>query len=295
MRRTFLALLAIGAAGASLFVAHGLLFARGDRPLSGPARHGSSEAESFEGETIAILAWHIAKGFVHRGGLRFAPRAEVAGRLGRLAGLIRSRRPDLVFLSEAVLECGAAPGNQVAFLAEATDMPFWVFGENYSFGLPFLRIVGGNAILSRRPLEAVGNPSLPGRRPFYITRNNRRILLCAMPIRGERILLGAIHNDSFDPANNLLQVRWILDSLRGRPAILAGDFNARPHEAPLRLLRDSKLFTGAIEGPPTFPADGPDQRIDYILAPREWELLEHEAIPDSASDHLPVFSRFRVR
>ena len=45
----------------------------------------------------------------------------------------------------------------VPFVAH-TDLQYWAFGENFNFGLPFYRVVGGNAILSRWPIEPVGNP-----------------------------------------------------------------------------------------------------------------------------------------
>jgi hypothetical protein len=44
-------------------------------------------------------------------------------------------------------------------------MHAWVFGENYNFGLPFARMVGGNAILARRRCARL-RTSLPGRQPF---------------------------------------------------------------------------------------------------------------------------------
>ena len=185
--------------------------------------------------------------------------------------------------------------NQITTLAETTGMSFWVFGENYNFGLPFYRIVGGNAILSRWPLEAAANPSLAGRQPFYITKNNRRILWCAMMINGENILLGSVHNDSFNLTNNQAQVRQILDYLDGRPTILAGDFNARPQETPMQLFRESGQFVWAFDGPLTFPTSNPRQKIDFILAPAAWELIDHRVLQSSASDHLPIISTFRVK
>ncbi len=173
-------------------------------------------------------------------------------------------------------------------------MHAWGFGENYNFGIPFYRIVGGNAILSRFPLEPVENIPLAGRQPFYVTSNNRRMLWCAANIAGQRLLLAAVHTDSFNPDNNLRQTRQMLDYLDGRPAVLAGDFNAKPSEPSIELLERSGLFTGAVEGPLTFPARAPEQRIDFIFAPNSWELVEHRVIQNQASDHLPVVSTFRI-
>lgn len=290
-----LAGLILAVTGGGLFVLNGLWLAHRETPLTGQTPRQSAPQAPFEGETLTIMAYNIAKGFVHQGGLSFAAPDEVRPPLQSIAELIKAEQPDLVFLSETILECGPAPVNQITTLAEATGLPFWAFGENYNIGLPFYRIVGGNAVLSRWPLHAVANPSLAGRRPFYITRNNRRILWCAMPINDEPLLLGAVHNDSFNPVNNLAQVRQILDYLDGRPALLAGDFNACPHEPPMQLLRETGQFSGAFDGPFTFPAAAPQQKIDYILAPAAWQLLEHRVLPGTASDHRPIISTFRVQ
>lgn len=155
--------------------------------------------------------------------------------------------------------------------------------------------MGGNAILSQQPLETVANPSLAGRKPFYVTKNNRRLLYCAMTINGEKILLGSVHNDSFNLTNNLAQARQILDYLDGRSAILAGDFNARPREAPMQLFRASGQFIRAFDGPLTFPTTNPQQKIDFILAPASWELLDHRVLQSDASDHLPIISTFHLK
>src|SRR5262249_35724492 len=162
---------------------------------------------------------------------------------------------------EVVFECAPCPVNQVVELAEQTGMHAWAFGENYNVGLPFYRVAGGNAILARRPLEPVANLSLAGRRPFYATSNNRRAMFAAARLRAQRVLLASLHNDSFSISNNLRQTRQLLDFVGDRPAILAGDFNSRPSERPIEAVRASGRFSGAFEGPNTFPARGPHKRI----------------------------------
>ena len=49
-----------------------------------------------------------------------------------------------------------------------------------------------------------------------------------------------------------------------------------------------------MQGEATFPSDVPTQRIDYVFAPRSWELIEHRVLDDRTSDHRPVVSVFRV-
>lgn len=288
----FLFLLGGAALTGGSFVFNGLILARNETPLSGVTSHPPAIASSTP--QIKILAYNIAKGFVHKGGMAFAGQDVVARRIQKIADVIMIEQPDMVFLSEIVFECGPCPVNQVISLAEATGMHAWAFGENYNFGLPFYRIVGGNAILSRFPVEPVDNPSLAGRKPFYVTSNNRRMLWCTTQIGGQQVLLTAVHTDSFHLANNLVQTQQLLDYAGERAAIMAGDFNAQPQEPSIRLIRDSGRFTGAFDGPFTFPANAPEQRIDFIFAPAGWELVEHHVVQSQASDHLPVVSTFRI-
>lgn len=278
-----------------LFALNGLVLATQETPIvkstGHPAKIISADTEGIE---LKILAYNIAKGFIHKGGLSFNTPETVTQRLEQIVEIIRAEQPDLVFLSEIIFECSASPGNQVVMLAEATGMHAWGFGENYNVGVPFYRIIGGNAILSRFPLEPVENISLAGRKPFYVTTNNRRMLWCATQIAGQRILLAAVHTDSFNPANNFRQTQQILAYLNGRPAILAGDFNANPPEPSIQVLEHSGYFSGTIEGPFTFPANAPDQRIDFIFAPVSWTLVKQRVIQSPASDHLPVVSTFQI-
>ncbi|MEX0775693.1 MAG: endonuclease/exonuclease/phosphatase family protein [Phycisphaeraceae bacterium] len=293
--KTVLAVLCLVALPIVLFVINGTLLSYGQRPLLGTTTHAAAPlADEAAPVIVKVLSYNIAKGFVHQGGLCFADRQVVAARMERIAALINAEQPDMVFLSEAVLECGPCPVNQVTMLAQATGMHAWAFGENFNIGVPGYRMVGGNAIFSRWPLEAVGNPSLAGRRPFYITRNNRRLLWCAVHLAGRWVLLASVHNDSFNPANNLIQTRELLDFAPHEEALIAGDFNAQPHEPSMTLLRDSGRFAGMFDGALTFPSDEPRQRIDFILAPARWELLEDRVLDSDASDHRPVVAVFRI-
>ena len=244
---------------------------------------------------VKIMAYNIAKAFVNEDMPRFTERSTVVERLDRIADVIRAESPDLVFLSEVVWETPYNSVNQVRHLASACGFRYYAFGENSNVGLPFFRYVGGNAILSRWPLYNGDNPDLPGRQPFWVTRNNRRVLMADADIDGARVRCIAAHFDSFQLDNNLRQVRRILDGLDGWPTLVAGDFNARPGTPSMRAWAESGRFSGSINGPHTSPADKPDRRIDYVLAPREWRELSHHTTGGGASDHLAVVSVFRFR
>lgn len=293
--RTLLAAVAAVLLVAGLVTLNGLVLADRQAPrvreLAGVA---AAPAAGGPGE-VTVVAYNVAKGFAHRGGLRFDSREAVEARLRKMAAAVTPERPDLVFLSEALTELGPCPVDQVELFARECGLPHVASGENYNLGVPGYRVVGGNAILSRYPLTAVANIDLAGRQPFWVTKNNRRALFASAELGGKAVLLGALHNDSFDRRTNAAQARQLLDFIADRPCVLAGDFNSRPGEEPMRLFRESGKFAGAFDGPPTFFEGARAERLDYVLAPPAWELLEARVIADDTSDHRPLVCRFRVR
>jgi endonuclease/exonuclease/phosphatase family metal-dependent hydrolase len=292
-RRVILGFTAFVVVGFGLFVLNGAFLANGEQPTGGQVDGKASPRK--KGNEIKVFAWNIAKCFMHNGGLSFVSTADVKSRLAEMARLIRGEDPDLVFLSEVVTECTLCNVDQVQYLARETGMTHWAFGENFNYGMPFLRIVGGNAILSKAPLQPVANPDLAGRRSFFFTRNNRRMLWCTASLGEVEVLLGAVHTDSFDLENNHRQTRQILAYSERRETLLAGDFNAEPQGDSLAAVLRSGRFSGAIDGPGTFPSDHPDRRIDYVFAPKDWTLIDHRVIPVETSDHRPVVSVFRIQ
>ena len=278
-----------------LFVLNGLVLAHRETPVSGRAGNSAVADAPDNVTTIKLFALNMAKGFVQRGNFSFQKPALVRERMRQIVELIQQEQPDIAFLSETIFECAPCPVNQVTTLAEQTALSYWLFGENYNIGLPFYRLSGGNAILSRWPLTPVTNLSLIGRKPFYVTKNNRRMLFGQIRLNQQDILLGAVHNDSYSLRNNLAQTQQMLQFLGRRPAFLGGDFNAQPHEPPIRLLAASGQFSGAFDGALTFPTKNPQQKIDFLFAPSDWECIEYRTIPSSVSDHLPIISVFRKR
>jgi endonuclease/exonuclease/phosphatase family metal-dependent hydrolase len=252
----------------------------------------ASGTPTADGE-VRIMAFNIAKGFVYLGRGRFAEAGEVRARLDGIAAMVRAENPDLLFLSEIAWEAGWGGVNQVTYLATHTGLTNWAFGENFCLGFPGHRLVSGNAILTRLPdLRALANPDLPGHRPFYVTRNNRRALVAEGLIGGEPVRLYALHNDSFVPTNNLAQMRWLLTDAAGHRSIMAGDFNETPRSPSLRALLDTGAFAGVTDGPPTMPNTNPDRTIDYIFAPADWRVLRHAVLTNDVSDHCAVVTAF---
>jgi endonuclease/exonuclease/phosphatase family metal-dependent hydrolase len=292
-RVPLVALLLLVVVPLGLFTLNGTVLATGEQALVGIY---ADIRPAPPGETVTVVSYNVAKGFAHKSGLSFDTKENVQARMKRMADAVRGENPDLVFLSEVMTEATPCPVNQVQEFARGVGLNHWAFGENYNFGLPFCRVVGGNAILSRTPLLPAANISLAGRKPFWETKNSRRALFATTELHGRAVLLVSLHNDSFSRANNAVQVRELLAFVADQPCVLAGDFNAEPAWESMTLLKESGRFVGAFDGPPTFPADKPEKRIDYVFAPRDWEHLGTRVIDEpTASDHRPVVARFRVK
>ncbi|MDG9682915.1 endonuclease/exonuclease/phosphatase family protein [Streptomyces sp. DH18] len=103
-----------------------------------------------------------------------------------------------------------------------------------------------------------------------------------------------------DPAVRVAQVadtRRIMAEDRG-PRILLGDFNAEPDAPELAPLW--RELADADPGAPTFPAQDPVKRIDFVAVskggPRAGITVRKAWVPETvASDHLPVVADLLVR
>lgn len=244
-----------------------------------------------EKSTLCVAALNLAKLGFYSGGWSFESRGVLEARLELVAEALREIDADLVCLSEIVESGGPVPVDQVRGLAERGGYRCHVYVPNYDFGLPFLRVSSGNAILSRLPLRRARGQQLSGQRPFWAPTNNRRVLWCEVEVEGQWTSLASIRNDSFDLVQNAAQVEELLDQLGHTGALLAGDFNATPDSEPGRLWRAEASLGFPSGGAPTYPAFAPSRRIDEVAWPASWELLEQGVFDCGVSDHLGVFVR----
>ena len=298
LRRLIVTLLLLGLGMVGLFVLNGTTGWRA--PQMSETQQATPKAPVTE---LRVMAYNIAKCFAYTGATSFRETKAVKACLDEIAKVIQDARADLVFLSEVVFECGPAPVNQVEHLAQATGLVHWSYGDNFSYGLPFFRIRAGNAVLSRFPLKGVQVQQLVPGAPFYKPTNNRRLLWVDVQLADRTLRAGAVRNDSFSLKNNHRQVEQILklldqeDPSKRRPTLLAGDFNAELSDPSMQTFLGSGRFITALNGPPTFPAgpgETPRRKIDFVLAPKRWRLIEHRVVQDQPSDHLPILSVFEL-
>lgn len=203
--------------------------------------------------------------------------------LDRTAALIRASGADIALLQEVDNATRRSGGvDQAAALAEKTALPYHGFGRNITYAGGGY----GNAILSRFPLGSVSNHLLP-RLP--VTTEQRGALFAEVQIGEHRITLINTHY----PLTRLERcsaTRYLL-GLIGKvsgPLILGGDLNAEDTAPEIISLRSALIDPAPLPAAPTFPADVPTSRIDYLLYRGPDVTTSFAVLETLVSDHRPV-------
>ena len=233
---------------------------------------------------------------------------------------------DLVGLNEVFHPAPTAHGPALALLARRLGMHF-AFGPTIAAAPQPAHPPYGNALLSRWPILAFAAHHL-----VPMTAYGQRGLLevrVQLP-NGQPFTVYVTHLDHRSEALRLEQwaaaYTW-LSRDRTRPHLLIGDLNAlseadyptpdalsrlaayqaeRGWPAPSFELMARVLKAGYVDAVaacgggqvPTYPAQTPERRIDYILSPRLWAVAIGQcgrvisAAAQAASDHLPVYAEF---
>lgn len=230
---------------------------------------------------VAMQSGHFYKEWFYHG---FFP-SFIKQHLDKVAEIIREEKPDIVVLTEMPQEMLPLEERLVAYLADKSGMHSWTFNENNDQLIGFIRYIGGNAILSRYPLQC--NPQPPNGLPSPLATLN---------LSSGLIWVAGVHNDHKSWQVNLNQTTQIIGVLGNHPSILAGDFNVPPESPSIRLLEASELFSGEFHGPPTSSvlSDNLPVTNDYIFAPATWTLIDHRVIANKISDHKAVVSVFKI-
>ena len=201
----------------------------------------------------------------------------------------------------------------------------WVPSPGLSPARHIGSVVSGQAILSRYPIERVARHALaqPDSNSWIYNRFYlHRALLEARVKVAPELTLRVInaHLEAFARRNrqrHAQTLRRLIEAER-TPTLVLGDMNSIPPEAPQRKnfpdepdtdfsadttmptllgtrLRDTlTAVAGKTEHYPTFTAANPSRRLDYILAERDWPVMDAHVPAVVASDHLPVVTKLRV-
>ena len=146
----------------------------------------------------------------------------------------------------------------------------------------------GIGILTAGPYISVQKLMLP---QASATEEPRALLLATIEAGGDTIVFASTHL-SLSAQSRRMQAEFIareIGSLRF-PALLGGDFNAGPNAPEIETMtRTGKML---CDRQPTFPADGPEIRLDYLFGfpAGKWRLESTRVGPSEFSDHRAVVS-----
>lgn len=195
----------------------------------------------------------------------------------RLAGVIKKLKPDIVALQEVDFGTERASGvDQAKRLAKLCRM-------HYAFGqaMPHQGGQYGEAILSRFPIQKTFVHPLP----YFLEREPRAAIEVVIEPAGIGPIsfVGTHLCHQSDELRTLQTQRLsqLFPAEKGGPAILAGDFNARPGSEPMNVLLTNG-WTDTV---------APRSVIDYVLvrACDPWVVQEVIILDEPiASDHDPV-------
>ena len=199
----------------------------------------------------------------------------------RTAAVIIKEMPDIVALQELDSMTKRSKYHyQLGELASRTS-----YHDIFGKAIDFNEGTYGVGILSRElPLSTKSIP-LPGDEP--------RILLV---VEMKNYVLACTHLD-LEEEPRLESVPLIIDEAKlwEKPFILAGDFNDSV-DSPL-LQEITKHFTINSGPEPTFPADEPNERIDFIATFNNCNVKTLESVvidEPAASDHRPVNVKLKL-
>jgi endonuclease/exonuclease/phosphatase family metal-dependent hydrolase len=199
----------------------------------------------------------------------------------RIANVITGLAPDIVALQELDSVTNRSGQTDVLLrLSELTQM-YAVYGASISFD-------GGKygiGILSKQPPLSWKRIPLPGREEL------RSLLLVELPD-----YIFCCTHFSLTEEDCIASTSLIEEALKtyNKPVVLAGDINATPESPVLEIFRKNwKILSDPAQ--PTFPADKPEETIDYLFGylPDKFTYFVRKtqvANEPVASDHRPVFA-----
>ncbi|RPK61863.1 Endonuclease/Exonuclease/phosphatase family protein [Streptomyces sp. ADI96-02] len=294
---SLLASTAVATARAANPVARSLSFPAA-LPASSPASLPAATARNEEGVPLRVATWniHAGTGTDHA----FDPE--------RQAAHLRSLNADVIGLQEVDRHWSdrSAWRDLAGELAQRLGMHLF-FAPVYSLDPPrpgAPRAEFGVAVLSRYRITSVVNHEitrLSTQVPNPVPAPAPGFGEAVVRVRGLPVHIYVTHLDYRpDPAVRVAQVsdtRRIMARDRG-PKILLGDFNAEPGAPELAPLW--RELTDAAPGAPTFPAEAPVKRIDFVAVskggPRGAVAVRRAWVPAStASDHRPVVADLLLR
>lgn len=209
--------------------------------------------------------------------------------LEQLAAFIKEQDPDIVALQEVDCRTYRDRAPKQHGKDFATELGYRT-GMIPAYGktIPYAGGYYGIGILSKFPMAKVERVFLP---KTIDGKEQRAVLVAEIEFgEGEYLTFASTHLDYTNTSERQQQVKKLNEILlaKGKPVIVAGDFNARPESKEISDgMKDWKIVSN-LE--PTVPADAPRSVIDYIFCyPKDkWKSINATTYGITLSDHLPI-------
>ena len=203
----------------------------------------------------------------------------------RIADLLKEIDADIIALQEVdKYRLRSNMVNQACKLSKLLRMNY-VYGPVNRYFLAS----AGNALLSKYPITAHINHVLP------YTRDPRCCLQVTLDVDNRPLNVFNVHlglNYQLRMSNLKKTILPMITSLES-PAVLVGDLNASEDDPEVKLISSCLHDTFAENTDPldtTFPANEPNERLDYIFTNAGCTSKKYYIFPSLASDHLPVIA-----
>ncbi len=260
---------------------------------------------------IKVMTYNISSGRYYDDTSKLTPYGGAPEDLTKCANVIKDISPDICGINEInhFISKNAVIKNQPEFLAEYTGLKRCVFGRAMT-----TKSLGGrdygNAVISKHPIItseiiSIPDPVIKDENKYYETRS---ITKTKIDLAGGITVLQTHMGLAISEAKNATyKILDLLDEIDG-PVILMGDFNMRPSNILIDMLRE-RLFDTALIRPneylATFPSyvypdnynpmdKTPDCKIDYIFVSKHFKTLSIDVPNTAASDHRPIVVELEI-
>lgn len=224
----------------------------------------------------------------------------------RVADVIREISPDICGLNEVSHfdKNETLADKQTDYLAEKTGLSngFFGFAKHITYSnLPANNKDYGNAVISKHPIISseivpIPDPVIKDENAYYETRSITKVKLDVAG--GITVLQTHMGLAIAESKNATLELCKIIDNTDG-PIILMGDFNIRPSNPLIDILREKLFDTALIREDyfktfPSYDLKYTPCKIDYIFVSKHFKTLSLEIPQTSVSDHLPYYVELEI-
>ena len=249
---------------------------------------------------LNIMTYNIAGGRYYANDADITQYGGSVVDLKRCGEVIKEISPDFCGMNEVNLYeedyiktlDGTTACDQTKFLAEYTGLENYYFGQAIYFDN---RGPYGNSVISKAKVLsseviAIPDPEIKDETGYYETRGITKVKLDIAG--GITVLQTHMGLAIAESKNATLEILKILDKTEG-PVILMGDFNIRPSNPLVDMLRERLFDTALIKEEyfhtfPSYKLDYRPAKLDYIFVSKHFKTLSVDVIKTSVSDHMPV-------